>query len=166
MFLATVLSSPTAMSQVGGPGGGGPPGGGGGPPGGGGAANTCWFQAKGLAMNFGNLDPSIAANVSNVPVQEAALNATRWGDCAPALTMSMTADNGLYFSGSRRMKRISPVASNDFIPYYLSALPTGVASPGPGVYVGFTFTGTVFGTDYADAPAGGYEDTVQVTVTP
>lgn len=117
-------------------------------------------------MNFGNLDPSAAINVSNVPVQEATLNSARWGDCAPALTMSMTADSGLHFSGSRRMKRISPVPSNDYIPYYLSALPTGVPSPGVGSYVTFTFTGTVFGSDYADVPAGTYEDTVQVTVTP
>ena len=131
-----------------------------------GNGNNCAFQAKGLVLTFGSLDPSAGSNVSNLPVQELSLNAKKWGQCAPGTNMTLSADNGLHFSGSRRMKRASPAATNDYIAYSLAGLPTGVPGPGPNDYVAFTFTGTLMGSDYVNAPAGTYEDTVQITVTP
>lgn len=130
-----------------------------------GGGNTCAFQNRGLVLSFGNLDPSSASDVPNTQVQEAAQDAKKWGDCAPGVSMTLSADDGLHFSGTRRMKRVAP-AGPDYIRYTLTALPTGVRGPGNGIYVSFTFAGTVLGMDYADAPAGDYEDTVQVTVTP
>lgn len=124
--------------------------------------NNCVFQAKGLSMSFGVLDPSSSANVT-VPVSAATLNADKMGDCAPGQLMALSGDNGLNFSGSRRLKR---TGSADYIPYALSGFPTGVSGPGNGVYVTFTFNGTVLGTDYANAPAGTYTDTVIISVTP
>lgn len=113
-------------------------------------------------MSFGALDPSSGANVT-VPVSAATLNANKFGDCAPGQQMSVTGDNGLNFSGSRRLKR---TGSADYIPYALSGLPTNVSGPGNGIYITFTFNGTILGTDYANAPAGNYSDTVIISVTP
>jgi spore coat protein U-like protein len=127
-----------------------------------GSGNNCVFQAHGLSMGFGALDPSSGGNV-NVTVQASTLNANKWGDCAPGQSMSLSADNGLNFSGSRRLKR---VGSSDFIAYSLSALPTGVAGPSNGIYQTFTFNGAVLGASYANAPAGNYSDTVVISVTP
>ena len=124
--------------------------------------NNCLFQARGLSMSFGVLDPSSGANVT-VPVSAATLNANKMGDCAPGQSMSVSGDNGLNFSGSRRLKR---AGSADYIPYALSGLPTGVSGPGNGNYVNFTFNGTVLGADYANAPEGAYSDTVIISVTP
>lgn len=120
-------------------------------------AASCKFQtAGGLALSFGNLNPSAASNVT-VAATAMSLDADSWGRC-PNTTMQMTADNGL--NGNRRMTN-----GTAFIPYSL-ALPPNAAGPGGNSFVTFILTGTVMGTDYVDAPAGSYSDTVQITVTP
>jgi spore coat protein U-like protein len=97
-------------------------------------------------------------------VQAATLNADRVGDCQPAnQTLQITADNGLNFSGSRRLKN---VASADFIAYSLTALPLTLPKPGNNAFLTFTFSGTVVGSAYANAPAGVYSDTVLISVNP
>lgn len=115
-------------------------------------------------MSFGTLDPSSNANVT-VPVQAAVANANRVGDCqnGGGNTLQITADNGQWFSGSRRLKNLT---SADFIDYSLTGLPLTLSRPGNNVYVIFTFNGTVAGSAYANAPAGNYSDTVLITVTP
>lgn len=120
------------------------------------------FQAKGLAISFGALDPSNAVTMT-VPVAAATLYANRAGDCANGMNMVISADNGQNFNGSPRMRRST---SNDFIAYSLG-LPTA-ARPGPGngTYVPFSFSGTVAGAAYQDAPEGEYADTVVITVSP
>ena len=80
--------------------------------------------------------------------------------------MTLTADNGVNFSGSRRMKRYSPVATNDYIPYSFGPLPTNVSAPGVGAWINYVLSGNVLGSDYANVPAGNYSDTVQLTVLP
>lgn len=121
--------------------------------------NVCLFQAKGLALNFGPLNPSSGATVT-IPVAAATLNANKVGDCSPGQTIVFSADNGSHFSGSRRMTN-----GTDFIPYSI-ALPANTSGPGNGSYVTFTFTGTVVGTGYQNASAGSYSDRVTLTVTP
>lgn len=127
-----------------------------------GRGNTCLFQARGLSMNFGTLDPSSGATVT-VPVAAATLNANKVGDCAPGQQMVISGDNGLNFSGTRRMKHDGRA---EYIPYSLSLPNAAVGGPGNGTYLVFTFSGTVAGSAYADAWAGTYSDTVIITVTP
>jgi spore coat protein U-like protein len=122
----------------------------------------CTFQAKGLAMSFGVLDPSNAVTVT-VPVAAATLNANRVGDCPGSKTMVIDADDGQNFVGSRRMRK---GATSDYIPYSLTGLPWSQSGPGNGSYVNFTFSGTVAGTAYEGASAGSYSDTVIITVSP
>lgn len=126
------------------------------------APEKCQFQAKGLAMSFGTLDPSNAVTVT-VPVAAATLNATEVGNCPSSRTMVVDADNGQNFVGSRRMRR---GATGDYIPYSLTGLPWSQTGPGNNNYVTFTFSGTVAGTAYEGASAGSYSDTVIITVTP
>jgi spore coat protein U-like protein len=126
------------------------------------AGSTCLFQAKGLAMSFGTLDPSNAVTVT-VPIAAATLNANRVGDCPSSRTMIIDADPGLNFLGSRRMRK---GATSDYIPYSLTGLPWSQSGPGNSNYMNFTFSGTVAGTAYEGASAGSYSDTVIITVTP
>ena len=125
------------------------------------SGNSCGFQAKGLSMSFGSLDPASGANVTR-SVSAATLNANRAGDCSPGQTMQISGGNGQNFGGgSRRLSN-----GSHFIRYSL-ALPTaGQAGPGNGNYIAFTFNGTVLGTDYENASAGTYSDTVVITVSP
>lgn len=123
--------------------------------------NSCAFQAKGLSMSFGSLDPSSGTNITR-SVSAATLNANRVGDCSAGQTMQVSGGNGQFFGGgSRRLSN-----GSDFIRYSLSLPVTGIPGPGNGAYVAFTFNGTVLGTDYANASAGTYSDTVVITVSP
>ena len=127
-----------------------------------GGDRVCGFQASGLSMSFGTLNPSSGADVTTA-VSAASLNADKAGDCLTSVTMKIDGDNGLNFNGSRRLKN---AAGTDFIPYSLAGLP--LSSPGPGdrKYQSFTFNGIVLGSAYANAAAGSYSDTVIISVTP
>lgn len=120
----------------------------------------CNFKARGLSLNFGVLNPASGATVS-VPLAAATLNADKVGDCTVPMTIS--ADAGLWSSGGLRLKN---TASADYIAYSLAPMPQTLAAPGNKLYVSFTFTGTVAGSAYANAPAGNYSDTVMISVTP
>ena len=121
----------------------------------------CGFQAKGLSMSFGALDPSSNLTVT-VPVSASTFNANMAGDCQ-LVTMTISGNDGLNFSGSRRLKN---AAGTDFIPYSLVGLPLNSAAPGNSRYPVFTFNGVVAGNAYANASAGSYSDTVVISVNP
>ena len=127
-----------------------------------GADKICQFQARGLSMSFGALNPSSGTDVT-VAVSASTLNANKAGDCVPSVTMTIDGDNGLNFSGSRRLKN---TAGTDFIDYSLGGLPLSSPGPGNNKYQTFTFNGTILGRAYADASAGSYSDTVMISVTP
>lgn len=125
------------------------------------SGNNCLFQAKGLSLSFGSLNPSSNLNVS-VPAVAVTLNANRAGDCAPGQTMVISGDQGLHASGTRRLKRTT---SNDYIAYTL-AFPPNQSGPGNSNYVPFVIMGTVLSSAYASAPAGSYADSVVISVNP
>ena len=127
-----------------------------------GGDKVCGFQASGLGLSFGTLDPSSGADV-NVAVSASTLNADKAGDCVTAVTMKIDGDNGLNFNGSRRLKN---AAGTDFIPYSLSGLPLSSPGPGNNRYQTFTFNGVILGSAYANASAGNYSDTVIISVSP
>lgn len=119
---------------------------------------NCFFQAQGLNLSFGALDPSNAINVT-ASTQAGTANADKAGDCK-SLTMTISGDNGLNFNGTRRLRN-----GSDYIAYTL-ALPITLPAPGNNLYSTFSFTGTILGSAYRNASAGSYSDTVILTVSP
>ncbi|WP_309679282.1 hypothetical protein [Polaromonas sp.] len=119
--------------------------------------NNCSFRTKGLIMSFGNLNPS-----SGSDVLVAVLGASTAGDCANGQTMMISGDNGLNFNGNRNLRS----GTGNLIAYSLVGLPQSSGAPGNGNYVPFTFNGSILWSDYANAPAGIYADTVIISVSP
>ena len=124
------------------------------------ADTSCVFRGGGATLAFGFLDPSVASNVT-VPVSVGTLEV---GDCNPKTqTMTISADNGLNFSGgTRRMSN----GSGSYIAYSLTGLPLTANRPGNNTYATFTFSGTVLGTAYQNATVGLHSDTVIISVSP
>lgn len=122
---------------------------------------ACGFQATGLGLTFGNLDPSNAVQVVRT-VQAVNAGAGNVGDCdlvAGTLTISVVG------ATSRQLSN----GAGGTIPYTLSGFPITMGQPGNRVYVNFlsaALTGTIAAGAYADAPAGTYTDTVTLSVTP
>ncbi|MBE7939695.1 spore coat protein U domain-containing protein [Ramlibacter aquaticus] len=119
---------------------------------------TCTFEAKGLALSFGTLDPSSNTTVT-APAAAATLHADQVGSCR-GVTMMFSADNGLNFNGSRQMTN-----GTDFIPYSIT-LPASQPAPGNNKWITLIINGSVLGGSYQNASAGNYSDTVMITVSP
>jgi spore coat protein U-like protein len=118
---------------------------------------NCSFQASGLSMSFGVLNPS-----SGVDAFAPVTGLMAAGDCAGGQTMTISGDNGLNYTGSRNLKN----SAGDLISYDLVGLPNSQSAPGKGNYVAFDFHGTILWSAYANASAGLYSDTVIISVTP
>jgi spore coat protein U-like protein len=120
---------------------------------------TCQFQATGLALNFGNIDPSNAVQVVKA-VQAVNLNASDVGDCngGPTLDISVVGATSRVLSNG-----------TDTIPYTIAGFPITMSQPGNNRYVNFlspAMTGTIPAGTYANASAGTYTDTVTISVSP
>lgn len=83
--------------------------------------------------------------------------------CTTGTTSVIAANNGLNFSGSRRV-----TDGTNFMPYALGL--SGDAQVGTGHGAGQDLTlavsGTITDLNYQNAPAGAYTDTVVLTITP
>jgi spore coat protein U-like protein len=116
---------------------------------------ACSFRVRTPAtLGFGALDPSNATNRSAI--------LTNWnqvGQC-PNVPFTVSADNGLNFSGgTRRMRK-----GTDFIPYSLVLDIRGTGTAG---WLTLPAIGaTVAGSAYQNAPAGDYNDALVISVTP
>lgn len=117
---------------------------------------TCKFSIASGAVAFGNLDPSLATTVNGTVSQP-----EFW--CTKGATYTIADDLGLHELPSFRM--VSAVTPAEFIPYTFTYLKTGLGS-GPQNKLTMNIAATVLGTDYANAPAGAYTDTVTLTITP
>jgi hypothetical protein len=125
------------------------------------ADSQCRFQGGPLVLNFGVLDPSDGRDIAAL-ASAGTLNADRAGDCT-GVSFVIEADNGLYFAGTRRLRG----PTGDYIPYSLVGVPTPPQpGPGNGVYVRFSLSGTIRGSDYLRASAGFYRDSVLLTISP
>lgn len=113
---------------------------------------SCTFNGSVSSIGFGSLDPSVANTrtaFTDVKVK-----------CNPASgttpTWQFTGQNG---NAPLRMKHVSQSA---FIPYSVSPSFQGST----GVNQNWRITATVLGTDYENAVAGNYSDTLTATITP
>lgn len=123
-----------------------------------GIGNTCSFRFRAASISFGTLIPGTLQD-KVVPVSVPGMLADPVGDCAPGQNMVVQIANS---SGNIRHLTNQ---SNDVIPYTLEGIPGTPRGQKIGVYVPFAFSGKILGSDYANAPAGEYSDTVYITVT-
>ena len=122
---------------------------------------TCQFNTAGptalnIANSAGAIDPTLAGNATG--------SATVLFRCTTGTTSAITADNGVNFSGSRRVK--NGVAN--FMPYSLTLTGAAQAGTGHGAAGDKTLTvdATILNADFVNAAAGAYADTVTLTITP
>ena len=115
---------------------------------------TCKFTSAG-AVSF-TLDPSVGGAVNGAITQP-----TFW--CTKGTSYTLTDNNGLYVSaGAQRMKHASAA---EFIPYTFTYTTTGLGT-GPIAPFTMDIASQVAATDYLNASAGTYADTVTLTITP
>jgi spore coat protein U-like protein len=124
-------------------------------------SGTCKFNSAGpttltIATGAGVIDPSAAGpatGTANVTFR-----------CTTGTTSAITGDNGLNFSGSRRVKN----GAANFMPYALSLLNAAQVGTGHGAGQDKTVQvdASIIAADYQNATAGAYTDTVVLTITP
>jgi spore coat protein U-like protein len=110
-------------------------------------------------LAFGSLDPSLAANQLRTATFQ-------FGDCQGGAITPFTATvDSISSPGAPRMY-LNGVVGPDFISYSLGGVTfDSTATPGNNNYRVGSFTGTVLATNYVNARAGTYTDTIRVTVT-
>lgn len=124
-----------------------------------GVGNTCTFQFRAASINFGTLIPGTPQDAV-APVFASGILGDPVGNCAKGQRMSVQ------ISGSNsNIRQLKHVSTNDVITYTLEGIPGSPMDQGNGTYVAFAFSGKILASDYANAPAGYYSDTVYITVT-
>lgn len=123
-------------------------------------SGVCKFTAGTPTLDFGTIDPSGTAAIPGTA------SAVSYKCTKGTAATGVTADNGLNFSATKRMK--GPGAA-DFIPYTLTI--TGGTATGDGFGTGSTtdpvnITGSIAAADYQNASAGAYTDTIVLSINP
>ena len=122
--------------------------------------SNCKFNSNNSTLNFGALDPGNPVNVTaNTSVGFVCRGS------APMATFGITDDDGLYNTGpdANRMRHSSVLT--EYLPYNLTLNPATGTVPKNAQQI-LTISGTVRGTDYQNAYAGSYSDTVVVSLLP
>lgn len=122
--------------------------------------SICKFKTKGVALDFGLLDPVAATDVTRQTSIEFVCN----GSADPA-TFLITKDDGLNASGPNGTRMQHSTTPANFIPYAVNLNPTSGTVPKSELQT-LTVTGTILGNDYRNAIAGTYADTVTLTINP
>jgi len=121
--------------------------------------SQCKFDTKTSTLNFGALDPAVAADVNATTSVGYVCRGS-----APVAAFLFTDDNGQNSSGpgARRMRH---TAAPEFLPYGLSYSPASGTIPknAPGT---LTISGTARWADYRGSMAGAYTDSVVVSILP
>jgi len=121
--------------------------------------SNCRFDSRTSTLDFGALDPSVAADVNAVATVDFVCRGS-----APVAAFLFTDDDGRNPSGpgARRMRR---AAAPEFLPYGLAFSPPSGTVP-RNVHRTLTISGTVRWADFRDATAGVYSDSVIVSILP
>ena len=121
--------------------------------------SQCKFDTKTSTLNFGALDPAVAADVTASTTVGFVCRGS-----APVAAFLFTDDNGQNPSGpgARRMRH---AAAPEFLPYGLAFSPASGTIPknAPGT---LAISGTVRWTDFRGSTAGAYTDSVVVSILP
>ena len=122
--------------------------------------NVCKFATNNLDVPFGTIDPSLATNKT--------VTVTTTFKCAgssPTATFAITVNDGLFSTGTNARRMRHATIATEFMPYDLTVSPLS-GSVTKNVNQTVTVTGTVLPADYQNRSAGGYSDTVVLTLTP
>jgi spore coat protein U-like protein len=113
-----------------------------------------------MTLAFGTIDPGATSNYTATATRNFVCNGS-----APNATFLITAGDGLYAStpGVRRMRHGTTLT--EYMTYGLSLSPAAATVP-KGVTQTLTVTGTLTPTDFGNVLAGGYSDTVAITLNP
>lgn len=122
--------------------------------------SICKFKTKGVALDFGLLDPVAATDVT----RQTTINFVCNGSADPA-TFLITKDDGLNASGPNGTRMQHSTTPANFIAYTVNLNPTSGTVPKSELQT-LTVTGTILGNDYRNAIAGTYADTVTLTINP
>lgn len=121
--------------------------------------SQCKFDTKTSTLNFGALDPAVAADVNATTSVGYVCRGS-----APVAAFVFTDDNGQNRSGpgARRMRHS---AAPEFLPYALTYIPASgtILKNAPGT---LTLSGTVRWTDFRGLMAGTYMDSVVISILP
>jgi spore coat protein U-like protein len=130
----------------------------------------CRFRSpRSATLNFGNLDPAVGTDVT------ATTTLTFW--CPKNVKYTIIDDDGLYDEGTGQHK-MRHASLTEYIPYsfcYTSKGPAPIpCSPdtisdqgrAKGKDITLNISGTVLGSNYINASAGSYSDTVTMTISP
>ncbi len=124
-----------------------------------GVGNSCKFEFRAASINFGTLIPGTPQDAVS-PVFASGMLGDPVGDCAKGQPMLVQ------IAGSNsNMRQLKHASTNDVINYTLEGIPGRPRDQSIGTYVQFEFSGKILASDYANAPAGNYSDTVYITVT-
>lgn len=115
------------------------------------AADSCSFAGASSALAFGNLDVLSTA--------DATTSVTITVRCSGNPTWFLTSNNGLYPNGL--IKRMKHQTLNEYIPYMLTFSPTSGNK-----HTTINGSGLILNSDYINASAGSYADSVTITIIP
>ena len=122
--------------------------------------SVCKFQTGPQTLGFGTIDPTSAANAT----ASVTVNVRCMGSAAVA-TYLFRAGDGLYPAGAGLRQMRHATATTEFLPYSLSISPASASVPRLTAQ-DVTVTGTVAPADFRNALAGGFSDTVVLTLDP
>ncbi len=124
---------------------------------------NCRFDTSTSALNFGNLDPANPIDKGGSTTIVFRCN----GNGNAPITFAITDDDGLNKAGPNapRMRHATQLSEYLYLPYTLSYSPSSGSVP-KNTDQNLTVSGTVKGTDYENAYAGNYSDTVILSINP
>lgn len=121
--------------------------------------SVCKFDTKTSTLDFGPLDPAVAADVNAMASVDYVCRGS-----APVAAFLFTDDNGQNPSGpgARRMRHAT---APELLPYGLAFSPASGTVP-KNVHRTLTISGIVRWTDFRGSMAGAYTDSVVVSILP
>ena len=125
------------------------------------STSNCRFNNPGTtALAFGTVDPSGISNVSATGTL-----VIRCGGSAPNATFAITDDSGLHNTGVGAYRMQHAVTTTAYLGYSVGYSPQSATIP-KNTNQTITITGTITPTQFGNAIAGNFADTVTVTVSP
>lgn len=122
--------------------------------------SNCRFTTPTATLNFNAINPTLPG-----PATATTSLVVRCGGSAPTATFVITVGDGSHSTGpgARRMRH--QTTTTEYLKYAMTPSVTSATVPKNTDYT-ININGSVLAADYQNAMAGGYSDTVAITVSP